>query len=247
MILKNNLKIILVLLFTNNSINALEISTGYKTKATQIKYNVYNRGIATFYEAKTSTNCKGVISTREGSKVITFIYSGECLSRKTLNTSKIAKEFGGIINFFNLGKKLRSIKQFSIDIVWKVSQWPLINYINQDKSWPKNIFDSLKKYKLKKERIEVYKDHLKDEILNPNVYLPFANYFKTINCDIDLLQSYSDPIFYGERNSIKKSELIEYGVIQDSNAKKDYYPLFKGTIDFNVVCKEKAGGAEKAN
>ena len=238
MTLKNKIKIIFVLLFTNNSSNALEISTGYKAKSNQIKYSVYNRGIATFYEAKTDSNCKGVISTREGSKVITFIYSGECLSRKAINTSKIAIEFGNIISFFNLVGEMRSSKQFSIDIVWKVSQWPLINYINQDKLWPKNIFDSLKKYKLKEKRIEVYKNHLKKEILNPKVYLPFVNYFRTMNCDIDLLKNYSDPIFYGERLSIKKSELIEYGVLQYSTAKKDYYPLFKGTIDFKIVCKK---------
>jgi len=125
----------------------------------------------------------------------------------------------------------------SIDVAKKVSHWPLIKYINQDDLWPVNIYEHLRKqYPKKQKQIDAYKLILRTEILKPDVYLPFTRSLDTIGCSVTLSERFADPIYFGENRSIKKSELIEWDVIDFNVIRKDVYPLFNGTVDFDVVC-----------
>lgn len=201
-------------------------------------YGKKNDREMTYYFKREISGCVTELRLNENWSSIDLIYGDMCdvASDKLDSVADIAASFESIVRHFSLGDIVKSKETLTIDIGWKVSHWPLIKHINENKAWPGDIFHSLRlEYPDKKTRHKKYKNVLRNEIMQKKVYFPFVVSMQQLGCQLSPSEYYADPI-YMDSVYLSKEDLIEWGVFTSSQAKKNVYPDIKGPIIFDMVC-----------
>ncbi|WP_073472169.1 hypothetical protein [Desulfatibacillum alkenivorans] len=124
-----------------------------------------------------------------------------------------------------------------IDIGESIINEPLVRQINEDESWPKNIYEYLKEMQPdRSDRYEIYFELMRKNIVDNNLFSSFKGIMEQFGCRITLQEYFIDGLFLSESQNISKQYLIIKGVFTKEEAKKDFYPAFKSGISFDLHC-----------
>ncbi len=158
----------------------------------------------------------------------------EIESEKRESVREISNSVYEIMKYFDLGEKIKTIKEVAINIGWNVNNEPLLQYINNNEEWPDNIFEYSRNMATKEEDcLAVYTNFVRNEIIKSNIYNPFIEVMRKFDCIMTLKDNFVDGLLFdrGKRN-LTKENLIKNGVFKEEEARKDVYPQLKGAIEF---------------
>jgi hypothetical protein len=231
-------KVILLAVTTVSIFRLCAASDHFAKKHNDAIFNRMVDGITQRYAKVEPSGCSTTLKSRADSFVIDLTYDGACegIDDKRESVAEVARSFAQIVSVNGLGDAIRSKKMLSINYVWRVSHWPLIDFVNRDRGWPTNIFKSLRaEYPDREIRYSKYKNILRSRILQQEVYYPITTSLRGIGCRVELSQDYADPIFLDKKN-ITGGKLVEWGLYTSEQVNKDVYPLIKGPIFFTIDC-----------
>jgi len=199
-------------------------------------------GIGTEYEKHEASGCTTRLYLRPD--WLTFFMSHDIRCKADLekreNVSEIAGSISEIMAHFDLVDEIRSKSEVHIVTGWLTHHEPLIRFINDDETWPINIYTYLEKRHEKKiDKLHALRDRIRQGIAESEIYDPFAAAMQKIGCDMILKERFYDGLFFN-RNNITKDTLIRRGVFSRGEAKKDEYPVLKGGIRFDLKCNAEA-------
>jgi len=203
------------------------------------KYGLRKSGPYHYYSKIESSGCTTKISLRSASSGSSFFAlshygKGEYNYKERENVEEIAQSFYAIIKHFKLEEKIKLQDSLSINIGARISHEPLIRFINEDKTWPENMYLSAKKTTTNKhERFVLYKKQIRQVMIESKIYNPFMAVMEKIGCNMSLSDNCFDGLFI-ERDPTTKEMLIEGGVFSKEEAKKAIYPYIKGYIAFDI-------------
>jgi hypothetical protein len=196
-----------------------------------------------YYSKHESSGCTTEIMLRpiENSLALNLSYGIGCMADKNEleSVQDIAGSLVEIIKENSLGEAIKKRKVLAVKYSWKIAHWPLIESINNDTSWPVDIFkDLLQRYPGEKIRYSAYIKMLRSKILEQDVYSSFIDAMHKIGCSANLEEYYADPIFMSKKFVTKQKDLVDFGIYKPEQVKKHYYPFLKSPITFNIDCQE---------
>lgn len=191
------------------------------------------------YVKNESSGCRTILGITQNSTMIYLTYTGcKKIADNKESVSDIAQSFYEIVKKYNLKNEIKSKKTLSISLNCIVAHWPIIKYINDDTTWPLNIFGYAKlKTKNEYERQNIYYEEIRNVILQSNIYNPFIDVVNKMGCDMNLNKYFIDGLFI-ERNALTNVGLIKRGVFKVGEAKKEIYPSIKSGILFDLSCED---------
>jgi hypothetical protein len=148
---------------------------------------------------------------------------------------KAALSFMNILKHFQLSNAIRTKKTF-IATYYEHNNIPesaFIRHLNEDKEYPKDI----RKVYEKEDYFAQY-EMFKKKIYDSKLHKPLMNELEKIGCTLVLDQYFTD----GWEIKPKKF-LIDKKFFRKQEAKKDFYPLFKQAVIFELKCRGKKTGA----
>jgi hypothetical protein len=188
------------------------------------------------YSKVESSGCFTEISLSDNSGSFFIFHGRGCKAPSSIKegVNRIAESVSEIINYFKLSDEIRAKEGVLINIGWSLDHEPLIRFINDDETWPTDIFRYIKhKYESSDDRYAAYKERLQQEIIKSKIYLPFINVMEKIGCRMTLSEYFVDGHFF-DNYAYSKTTLIKKGVFSKQEVKKDVYPYIKGTIQFDL-------------
>lgn len=196
-------------------------------------------GALIYYSKSEPSGCVTELRVKQNSKSMDLVY-GYCEAKreKLESVGDISRSFLDIVKHNMIEDEIKNKNMLTVNIAWKIAHWPLIDYINKDDRWPQNILQYLNdKYVDISERREVYKQILQDELLEKDVYLPILYLFKDYGCKVSLSKDFIDS-FNIENQVVSRSKIVKWGVFEEGSVTKDFYPLIKGSVVFDVSCNQ---------
>ena len=191
------------------------------------------------YSIVERSGCRTIISIGEDSSRIDIMYGGACeaIEGNPEDVSNIASSINALIFKYDLVDEFKEKSKVSINISWLLSNWPLIDFINESSWWPQDFQNKVKDKYNKKEQVIAYRKMFEKAILDENVYGAILTVFDETGCTLTLSESFADPMNF-ERMSFSKDILIDLGVFSSLEAKKLVYPKIKGPVIFDLECIE---------
>ncbi len=209
------------------------VAVGGGMPAPAFDVNVTDNGVEYVKYEPLSCASRLVISTGDS---LYLLYGGSEYCDPNADRENITpvSRFAGLVremvNHFGLQEEVRSKSRVYISYIWEIEHWPLLQAVNEDEDWPKNIMYSLEKmYANEDERDAKYREMVSRKILSENVYLPVARVFEELGCEVEV-SPFSDVI------NFSKERLVKYGVFSESEARKDFYPFSIDPVRLRMVC-----------
>ena len=193
-------------------------------------------GYAIQYRKLEPSGCSSEVTFRNNSSTVSFSY-GDYFCRKAADYKletipEIGKSISEIISHFQLEDEIRTKKHLYLGVGIE----HLIRYMNNDESWPKDIYayaDS--KYSDEYEKVYFIYEVVGEEILKSKIYDPFISILNKMGCKIVLPKVFADGVCC-KKYSLTKKDLMNSGFLKNDGINKERYPGFKSTLTFDLTC-----------
>ena len=191
-----------------------------------------------FQDPEEGLHCR--VSVRlEPDSIVATIFLADCQdteadAKKAQNVGEIAKTMLKVIKENSLETEIRSRGFVYINIGWKVDNFPVISAINNDATWPSDVFKALRtEYPDTQQRQAEYKARLGRSIVQ--AYSPLVDAFGELGCALKLSDNFADPLLMRD-GATPRSILVDQGIFDSRNARKSLYPTILGPIAFKLQC-----------
>lgn len=176
--------------------------------------------------------CKSVVRFFDSDTHFDIMSGGiDCKSSKPKNVEIIISSLKELFRKYHLKNKLFNMAGVSINLSWKVSNWPLTLYANESDKWPKEITPEISD--IKNESLRYL---FEQTILDVQVYGLFVDFFRANGCILTLNKYFSDPMNYTQMY-LTNTELLKMNFFGDELVKKREYPYIQSPIIFDLKCK----------
>ncbi|AOT12638.1 hypothetical protein [Pseudoalteromonas luteoviolacea] len=183
------------------------------------------------YYSNDSSECKALIRYRDSDSHFDLISGVDC-KQSEINQpdlQRVIESASSLLSEKDILNEILKKRRFTINFVWRVSNWPLINFANDSDWWPYNFRDEVKEHD--------YRRIFEKAILDESVYGFLTKILKSNGCSFNLSKYYADPMNY-DQMMIEKKLLLELGYYSKMDFKKYIYPYIEGPILFDLECKK---------
>jgi hypothetical protein len=209
-----------------------------KSEESNNEFQRINKGYTIDYRKLESSGCFTEISFHNNSSGVGFSY-GDYFCRKNpkerIETiSEIAESISEIITYYQLEKEIRARKCLYISF----GDEDLIQYINNDESWPKDIYAYVDgKFKNYEDKSNFIYEIAREVIIKSKIYDPFMSILSKMGCRMILSKIFVEGIS-NKNIALTKKHLLKSGILTNDAINKEKYPSFKGPITFDLTCDE---------
>jgi len=204
------------------------------------EFKTTSNGMRSKYLKVEASGCATIIYMRPDRPSLTIGNDIACRMAmdKSGSTREIAESTADIIEHFNLANAIRSKTTVYFSIGWRINDEPIIRAINDDSTWPLNIYTYLdERFLDTRDKYYSLLEKLRHLISRSRSFGPFAAVMSSIGCSMTLKERFVDAIIF-DKHKMTKEMLIEEGVFTGEEARKDEYPVFRGPIGFDLTCDE---------